>query len=281
MAINFVLENFETVINLDVSGTMLGEIFTAIDASACAEIQIDLAMAKEAFQFQSDSSDVLNASSSDVKFYLNEDNFWNCGLKYNVADGNLVAGGATGPIASGFATNKNMVCHDFVRYLSEQLFNTHRAVDLFDNELELLNDIRDNARAVWDTMEVHVNRYKEDGGTGHGGISLENDSASLLYSTNDHTESITRRLYEQMIYTASGRDRFKNIITGAKQGLPFAVNDTIEIKLTINPQADQHTLVTGVSALGARTYKIIFIMKDIPSYVSRDPNEGFLHLAKV
>lgn len=279
--INFVLNNFETVINLDISGTMLGEIFTAIDASANAVIEIDLAVAKSAFQFQSDSSDVLNDVTSDIKFYLSETNFWNAGFKYNAADANVVAGGTPGPIASGFDLNKSMVCHDFVRYIAEQLFNTHHGVDLLDNELELLTDIRKKSRDVWTKMQTEVAKYKDIAGTGDGSLLLSTDSAGNSYSSDAHSESITRRLYEQMIYTLAGKERFKGpIITGVRQDLPFEVDDTIEIKLTINPESNQHTLTNVALPLGGRSYKIVYKLKASPAYPARDVNEGALYATR-
>lgn len=269
MPLNFVIENFETTIYLDVSGTMLGESFF-IDASAHATIEVDLNKVRSAFQFQSDSSDVLNSPDDDVKFYLKESDFWSAGFRYNAADAQLLStGGTTGPIAVGFPPNKSMVCHDFVRYLADKLFNTHHGVDLLDNEAELLENIRLKATKVWDNMNTVVDQYKDDN------ITLTNQDANGdYYTTNIDTDSIVRKLYEQMIYTLAGKERFKGpIITGVRQDLPFEVDDTIEIKLIINPQPDQHTL-TNVSVLGPRTYKIIYVLKSIPVGPARDNPEG-------
>ena len=162
-----------------------------------------------------------------------------------------------------------MVCHDFVRYLADKLFNTHHGVDLLDNEAELLENIRLKATKVWDNMNTVVDQYKDDN------ITLTNQDANGdYYTTNIDTDSIVRKLYEQMIYTLAGKERFKGpIITGVRQDLPFEVDDTIEIKLIINPQPDQHTL-TNVSVLGPRTYKIIYVLKSIPVGPARDNPEG-------
>lgn len=271
MPINFVIDNFETIINLDVSGSMLGEVYT-IDASANAEIEIDLALAKQAFQFQADSSDVINVPASDIKFYLSNSNFWNAGFEYNASDANVVLGGSVGPIASGFPLDKNMVCHDFVRYLAEKLFNTHHGVDLFDNELQLLDNIRDKAQLVWTKMQTEVNKYRDDTGTDPG---LETDAVGNKYSTDAVTDSITRKLYEQMIYTLAGKERFKGpIITGVRQDLPFEVDDTIEIKLTIVPEGNQHDLTNVAGPLGGRSYKIIYKFKSSPTYPVRAADEN-------
>lgn len=279
--INFVLDNFHTTITLDVSGTMLGLLYT-LDASADAVYQINKARVQDAFQFQSDASDVIDASGSDIKFYLDETNFWDAGFKYNPADSQMVSGsGSHGPVGSGFDANKNMVCHDFVRYIAESLFNTHHGVDLLDNELELLTDVRLKSKTVWTNMETELAKYNDLSGTGESGVTLLDDSSGKKYSTDDNSNSIVRKLYEQMINSPSGRSRFKGgYVTGLRQGLPFQIDDQIEIKLTIHPQGDQHNL-TAVPALGGRAYKIIYKIVASPTNEARASNENNLHLVRV
>lgn len=276
MSINFIIDNFETNISLDVSGTMLGEP-DSFDASSNAIIEVDLALVKQAFQFQSDASEVLNLAPTDVKFYLSETPFWNSGFKYNVADADEQMGGTVGPIATGYPSNKNMVCHDFIRFLSLRLFNTYNGVDLFDNEKDLLDDIRLKSVDVWTKMESELAKYNDFDGT-H--IDLKTDSAGKKYSTNEVIDSIVRKLYEQMISTLSGRERFKNMITGDRQDLPFQADDTIQIKIIINPESNQH-LLTNVGALEPRSYKIIYKLKDSPVAPSRDNLEGIANFSYV
>jgi hypothetical protein len=278
MSLIFVLDNFHTNINLDVSGYLFGESYT-IDASADAVWEVSTDKVKEAFQFQSDASDVIDASGSDIKFYLNETKFWDAGFKYNAADSQIVPGvGTPGPIGSGYNANKSKVCHDFVRYIAKSLFNTEHAVDLLDNELELLENIREKSVAVWDNMQAEMNKYNDEDGTGDAGVTLLTDGSSKKYSTNDNTGSIVRKLYEQMINIPAGRTRF-NVVTGLRQDLPFEHGDQIEIKLTINAESNQHTL-TGVSPLGGRSYRIIYKLSANPTNEDRAADESVDHLSK-
>jgi hypothetical protein len=274
--LNFVIDNFETSITLDVCGIMVGQSYL-IDASAHALLNVMTSKLKQSFAIQSDSSDVLNAADSDLKFYLGVDSFWDAGFGINPADADVAAsGGSLGPIASGFTSDKNMVCHDFVRFIADKLFNTHHGVDLLDNERELLDDIRKQARDVWTTMASEVNKYGDGTSVGSGThLDMKTDASGLKYSQNDLSESIVRKVYVQMINSASGRERFKTgVVSGSKFSLPFEDNDTIEIKITINPESNQHTL-TNVPSLGARSYKIIYKLVADSSYVEpvRDINE--------
>ena len=273
--LDFIIPNFETTIVLDVSGAMAGEIFS-MTTSAEAIIEVDLALVKQAFQFQVDASDVTNVDADDIKFYLSETNFWNAGFKYNAADADVKnVGGTHNAIATGYPKEKSMVCHDFVRFLALRLFNTHHGVDLFDNELELLDNIRLKSTDVWTNMETELAKYNDVNGTGDGTNLLINDGTHL-YSTNVHNESIVRRLYEQMIYTPGGKERFKTpyiLDSGERQDLPFQENDTISLKLIINPESEQH-LLTNVSPLEARSYRIIYKLLASPTAPSRAVEEG-------
>lgn len=285
--IDFILDNFDTNITMDLCGNFAG-ILETMTASAEAIIEIDLNSAKLAFQFQTDASDVINDDPSDVKFYLNDNRFWDACFNLNPADAavqNVTSASITsGPIATGYDANKSMVCHDFVRFLALGLFNTHHGVDLFDNEKELLENIRKEAVDVWTTMEGELSKYNETSGTGEPGKLLETDSAGLKYSTFAHTDSITKKLYEQMIYTLGGKKRFiagAGMISnsGEKQALPFQEDDTISLKLIINPEPNQENL-TNVADFGARSYRIKYVLKNSLNNVTRAADEFSTYLVR-
>lgn len=289
--IDFIIDNFNTEITMDLCGNFAGVLYS-MTVSAEAIIQVNLDKVKEAFQFQTDASDVLNSPVTDMKFYWNENAFWDACFNLNAADAEMQPTISSplilpGPIGTGYDADKSFVCHDFVRFLALGLFNTHHGVDLFDNEYELLNDIRDNARAVWTTMTNELVKYNDvngDGGgvTGYGVLpkDLNNDS----YATSIYTDNVTKKLYEQMIYSSGGKKRFiagTGMISdsGAKQPLPFQDGDTISLKLIINPEAGQETL-TGVSDFGARSYKIKYVLKNTPTKVARDTFENGAFLVR-
>jgi hypothetical protein len=129
---------------MGVSGELLTISAEQIDASAVAVYYVDKTNLREVFQFQTDSSDVdFVNDSTDVKYFVKMQN-WTSTAVINPAHAMMDANESNSPIASGFANDRSLVKHDFVRYLAEQLFNTHRGVDLFSNENELKDDLAEN-----------------------------------------------------------------------------------------------------------------------------------------
>lgn len=286
--IDFIIENFETTINMDLCGNFAG-VLASMTASAEAIIEVDLNSAKLAFQFQTDASDIINENPTDVKFYLNAGSFWDACFNLNAADAVVqnvgpTASITTGPIATGYDADKSFVCHDFVRFLALGLFNTHHGVDLFNNEAQLLNNIREKAAMVWTNMTTQLDMYNDTSGTGEPLKPLIDDSAGVSYSTFAHTDSITKKLYEQMIYTLGGKQRFiagSGMISdsGVKQPLPFQEDDTISLKLIIHPATGQNDL-TGVPDFGARSYRIKYVLKNSPNRIPRATDEFSAYLVR-
>jgi hypothetical protein len=294
--INFIIDNFETAITLDVSGNLFKSLVT-MDVSGVADLYVDLSLVRSAFQIQTDASDVINASSSDIKYFINRDIFWNYDTShsfainpadaiYNFADSSVNIMNATD------TPQKNMVCHDFVRFIASKLFNTPYGTDLFQNELELLNDIRDNSQKVWFTIDKELAKYDVvdrpalSSVVGYDGVNFESQVlhdgtySGWKWYSNDVSGNISKKMLDQMAYNNPAR--LRNIANTTEiQPIPFVENDTISLKLTVNPADGQETL-TGVPPLGARTYRIRYKLKDghSPSHtldVSRDVDENLLY----
>jgi hypothetical protein len=156
-----------------------------------------------------------------------------------------------------------LVCHDFIRYLAQKLFNTHYGVDLFENEQQL----QDHIRTLCNNASGHVwNNIME--------VAHSAGLAAQPYSTAD--SNICCQLYRQMITTFPGR--FADILpwcldvdetTGkptdnAEYMLPFEDGDAIQFKLTIAPAEGQEQL-TGAASFGSRSYSITLLLKSSPS----------------
>lgn len=300
--IDFIIDTFNTEITLDICGNLLNEPFlsSSIDVSCVADLYVDASLVRSAFQFQTDASDMINIFTTDIKYFNNREFFWNYDPlhSFSINPGDAVVNhmDTTFKIMdSSFEPTKNMVCHDFVRYLSEKLFNTPYGVDLFNNELELLNDIRLKLRKVWYTIDNQLIKYdvqvrmnanstsvpdfEYDDQTGYDGVYGPN---KWLYCLNgiDHLNNVSRKLLLQMAHY--NPDRLQNIKnTTDIQPIPFIGGDTISLKLNIKPAAGQENL-TGVSAFGARTFRIRFnLVEDhISSHIleqQRDSNEYNSH----
>jgi len=292
--VNFIIDNFNTQIEMDLSGQLESQVFT-IDASATAVLYVDLSCVLDSFKIQIDSSDVLNANDSDIKYFVDRNKFWKTDEQFsfsiNPADAIIDSSG----VLDVQDDEKNMVCHDFTRYLALKLFNTAYGVDLFNNELQLLDDIREKTKKVWGNIDAQlikydINQISTPGNLDpsqvfvdyslivqeHSNDTWTSGGSVYHYGDNSMSDNITKKLLEQIAEQAPSR-----LATMANthdiQSLPFQDGDSISFLLTINPEDDQHNL-TGVNPFGARTFRIKYILKS--NYksthnldVSRDTDE--------
>lgn len=294
-SLHFVLEAFESNVTIDLCGNLFSETPLALDTSAVAVIYVPTQAMKDTFKFMTDATDVINLESSDIRYYVDSEAWPGIDV---IQPANAMLDkpddGSARPIASADGTNayidkKMMVCHDFTRYLAQQLFNTHLGVDLFNNEKELLNSIRvacDDSAAghtYYDVLEVLKNvDLTGSGANAHADLVSDADGNYMTNSTASDSvankTNICRVLFNQMM-DVSGVHRFADILSGitqqpdnqdlapntdptsVRQSLPFLENDTISFKLIINPAEGQNDL-TGVEPFGARSYEIRLVLKD-------------------
>jgi hypothetical protein len=260
--VNFVLDYLSSAVSMDVSGMVYTQSITAVDASATAIVYASLDDVKNVFKFQTDSDFNIDALPSDIRYQVNHASW----PSLNPANAMLDDPLSSGPIITGdskgaFNANDMMVAHDFVRYLAEQLFNSAYGADLFDNQKELLNDIRKicgsaEAGQTWFDIVAKLKAVSADS-TESG---LETDPSGNKYLTDSTTgeENVCRTLFQQL--TGSAIDRFSNIQSGdGYQSLPLEVDDSISFKLTVAPAPGQHNL-TGVSEIGPRSYEIKIVL---------------------
>ena len=252
-----VLEAFESSVTMATSGTLATQAVPSMDVSAAAVFMVDVADMQSVFQFQADSTDLLDASASDIKYYVDSTSF------PTVIAGNAMMdhAGSTGAIATGFAANKSLLCHDYVRYLATKLFGTHHGVELFNNEPALLSNLRTitgsgagNAmKTVTDALEL-VNTS----GT-HADMATDGNGDKYMTNSTTTSANLGKILFEQLTSTVPAR--FASLSdSNAKQAMPLQADDVLSFKITINAAANQEDL-TSVSAISARTYKIKLLMK--------------------
>jgi len=252
-----VLEAFESSVTMATSGTLAATAVPSMDVSAAAVFMVDVADMQSVFQFQADSTDLLDADASDIKYYIDSTNF------PTVISGNAMMdhAGSTGAIATGFAANKSLLCHDFVRYLATKLFGTHHGTELFSNEPALLTNLRTitgsgagNAMATVTDALAAVNLA----GT-HAEMATDGDGNKYMTNATTGNANLGKILFEQLTQTVPAR--FASLSdTNAKQSMPLQADDILSFRITINAAANQENL-TSVSAISARTYKIKLLMK--------------------
>jgi hypothetical protein len=260
-SVHFVLTTLESSVQMGLAASVATSSIDALDVSATAVFQVTVDNMKQLFKYQTDSNDVTDINSTDIKYFVDA-SVW---PQLNPANAMLSAQDSRNPIASaGIDDNKQLVAHDFVRYLALKLFNTHRGVDLFSNEVALLHNIRDicNDSAAGHTL-YDINQKVQKVGLTGSHADLEGSFGSK-YMTNANTsaENICRVLMQQM--TGSAIERFATLEAldaNDRRSLPFQAEDSISFKVTINP-ADGQEELTGVSAFGGRSYEIRLVLVD-------------------
>lgn len=262
-AIEFSLPALDQEFTL-IPATLEGAAPPTLDFSAVAVYNVKLSDMLAVFKYQTDSFDVSNAAATDIKYYV-DSTAWPAALNpvhASMSESYMLA------TAGSIVAAKNLVKHDFVRYLANHLFNTPHGVDLFSNETELLEDLvskGSTARAAIQTVLNNVNHANAIGGT---------DSDTLKYSTNaQNTETnICRELMFQIIN--GDATRFGEIQDStAKQSVPILAGDSLNFVLSISAAADQEDL-TGRGSFDIRRYKIQLNVVDTNNPTNTAPTES-------
>jgi hypothetical protein len=172
----------------------------------------------------------------------------------------MLTGGSN---AAVFGATKSLVKHDFIRYIALQLFNTVNGVDLFHNELDIL----ENITYYGEISRIGIQSVLDTVSTMSADITMNIDSSMNKYSTNqnDSVLNISRELMRQIAINAPARLEDSELVAAAAAGsllsVPLVENDTINIRVTVEAAPGQH-IVTNVSAIPARTYNIKLILKE-------------------
>lgn len=259
MSVHFVLSTLESDVTMGTSATVQTSSIPSLTVDATAVFHVSLDDMKAVFKFETDSYDFTDLESTDIKYYVDSGAF----PLLNPANAMMDAAESLGAIATAnIDANKQMVAHDFVRYLAVKLFNTHHGVDLFNNEVNLLKNLREicSDAAEGNTWFDVKAKLAKVGLSGDHADITGTDGSKYMTNSNSTDENICRVLLEQM--TNSAISRFSDIAASdAPQSLPFRVDDSISFKLTIHA-ADGQEELTGVAPLDPRSYEIKFVIVD-------------------
>jgi hypothetical protein len=255
--VNFTLSGLNSTLSMDLSGTLAAEAPADLDVSATAVYYVKTSDMRNVFKFQTDSLDVNDISSSDIKYYVFRESAWPANLKINPAH---AAMNDQAMLPSDVDASKNLVKHDFVRYLAQCLFNTIHGVDLFSNEDALLENIALkglDARTAIELALDNVNTTK----TGAGALTSAADASGNRYTTNALTgnTNICRELMRQVASQAASRFGATADST-AVQSVPLVNDDTLNFKVTVAAADNQHDLTDRNDAIVPRVYKIKLIL---------------------
>ena len=269
--VGFVLSKFNTLLAMGVSGELFKEAIPAMDVSGIAEYYVNASDMRNVFVFQTDSKDINNISNEDVKYFVRK-NQWPQGLVLNpchawVQVSNQIASSDKSGL---IPDDKQLVKHDFIRYIAKSMFNTHLGVDLFQNESELKYDLAYKGHnsawtSIWDSItsisDVSLNTTTYSGKYG-------TDASYGYYLTNDlsNNSNICRQLLGQVASTAPGR--MQNITTYAIDlsngyySVPLIDGDSISFKLTLQTAPNQHLLLNSATPIQPRSYQIRVNLRD-------------------
>jgi hypothetical protein len=261
--VNFVLDNLDSSVAMDICGQLYAEAIPAIDASATAILQVALADVQKLFQFQSNSDFQIDELPEDIRYYVDPSGF----PYLNVANAMMSDASSQNPIitsdsAGAYPANKMMVAHDFVRYLALKLFNSAYGAELFQNQNDLLTDLRwicgdTSAGQTWYQILEKFNNVSIADGL-HVDIQQDASGRKFLTDLTDSSANLCREIMNQLANSAV--DRFSSIQADDQpQPVPFLAGDSISFKLTIAAATGQEDL-TGVAAIPPRSYRIKLVI---------------------
>ena len=230
---DFYLNGLDTSAN-SIHADLSGNNTISFTGDASATIDVSLNLLKSIFKFQSDSIDVCNNVLSDVKYkVVDPTTSW----VYSPADAELYAGS----IDSG--ATLNLVQHDWVRYLADELFGTHLGVDLFTNEEEVRSNL------VTDALNALKSRY-----TALAGLGELNDDDVL---DGDVQINPSRQILRQITVSDSTRlDELGSTDVNGYFEMPLIAGDKLYFVFTAKSDPSQNDIVSGSAVPADRTYLI-------------------------
>jgi len=265
MPINFTLPALDTSFNMDLSGALSTLAPSAITAAQTGVFYVLTSTMKDVFKFQTDSLDVNDLDATDLKYYVFKTN-WPANLYINPAHAMMNKTESVSEFAgiAAFDASKNLLKHDFLRYLAFKLFNTAFGVDLFSNETALLENLATKGHNVHMDISAALAAVSSTATLSVSGVSPATDASSNKYFGNDlsNNSNLCRQLLRQIAH--SDPARFATILDSSNsnfvQSVPFIDGDSINFTLVCNAAPGQNAL-TGVAAIPARTYNIKLVMK--------------------
>ena len=289
--INFVLTDLSSSVTLSQTGNITSEVLS-ISGDAVAVFVAKTSDIKKVFQFQTDAVNINDVSSQDMKFYVDMSQ-WPNGpnsanmLVLNPANAMMdFPSYSSGAIASinklgePYEHNKMLVKHDFIRYIAQKMFNTYQGVDIFNNQLELSQNIEavcDGSASGHSWFDISAALYKVSTNGSHEG--LETDANGEKYMTVGTTSdaNLSRELFLQIVGNQPNRLETLVLDSPDRQAIPFVTGDSINFKLTVTPAPGQETVagLTGIATIPARTYVIkLLLVADNDTAVNTVPNDS-------
>ena len=286
---NFVLNCFDSSINSVVNASLdisTPETYSPNNLNPSIVYEVDTRVLRDVFQIGSDASDMTDAYADDLRYYVDMTR-WPLNYNVNIANGmadyvgrpdseSVESQSIAGLINSIYITDsrtsppeaysreKCLMKDVAIRDLANQIFGTPNAVDFFNNEEELVQDIENQGKSLWLNNILYRLRYVDTSSNTsvmeldqQGVRCLKNNSESVavydasltvasdvlvtpgesLYAplATDYIANPTRTLFTQMMRSSGGRTRFEIDSDAAPNASPFVNENTLDGALQRQP----------------------------------------------
>lgn len=234
----------------------------ADEADANAFVNVSVATMKTIFSIKTSDN-----TGDYMKFYLDKAAFLGIDLSNAVMEtigsynsGTMDITGTSNSTTNGFA-------HDFIRYISDQIFGSIMGVGLFTNNTNVIESIRNGFVTEYTTVATLLDLSSNTTGVcTYGGVSVtvSHDSDGYYVDSsggNQNSLNIGWTLFQRLVATQPDRaTTFLNantLGTETKLPFPFEVGDTMSVFVTVNANPEQRSITAlDSSAIANRTYRI-------------------------
>jgi hypothetical protein len=275
---NFVLTDLSSAVTLTQTGNLTSEILS-ISGDAVAVFLVKTSEIKKVFQFETDAINVNDLSAQDMKFYVDMSSWPSALNPLNPAnammDVPVYSSGAISSISkisgAAYDHNKALVKHDFIRYIAQRMFNTYQAVDLFNNQLEVIQNIEtvcNGASAGRSWHDISAALYSVSTNGTNAGLLVDNNGLKYMTTATLTPDNLTRELFLQVVgnqpnrLTANADGSSRVLGSADRQDMLFYDGDTINFNLTISAASGQETVsgLSNISPIPSRTYVIKLLL---------------------
>lgn len=243
------MSNVQFNLSLDVSAdqtlaaTLAGADLDALTADAQMTISVSAEDLSGIFKFQTDSTDLTDASADDIKYACDSNNW----PDLSFGDANVTSNSVGGLSAS--------TKQDMLRHVANDIFGTHFGVDIISNEEAIQADIV----GLDDNLKTAIVSALDTNGGSTGSPNTRANATGnyakevldkLIYEINNNDNDDARIRSTEMLANADG-STFHNFV--------FKTGDKLTFRVTYHPEEGEGSAHDQVSTatMSKRSYLVI------------------------
>ena len=210
------------------------------------------------FYFQT-NNDIATSETDDVYYFVDTSQWSTMSTDLNASTNGTIS------TADGAFIQGESISEYFLRHTANELFGTHLAVDLFNNETAVKSDITSKTAIVATNIVTAISNV--------GITGTDSDLSGAAYSKylNDDvitSKNVSRELMNQLLDNDSSRGRFLDLsgieMTPGVPGtykIPFLAGDTLSYKVTIRPNVNQDSDVPTGGTTSERSFRVKMVLQ--------------------